>query len=260
MTHKRPTPLPLIAIGILAGVLAGLFGIGGGTFIVPALVLIFGMSQRLAAGTSVAAILPPALVGAVSYALGGNVDWVAAICLAAGIVAGAQLGSYLLHRLRIVVLQWLFMSFLLVVIVSLWFVVPSREAVIEINAITVLMLILTGFLVGVISGLIGIGGGIIVVPILMFFFGASDLAARGSSLVMMIPGSVSGTFGNVRRQNVDLRSAAYIGISASVCVPFTTLFAMAMDPFTSNVIFSIYLLLLLAYLLWRQLRTKPIPG
>lgn len=198
--QQRLSLVPLIAIGLVGGLLSGLFGIGGGVVIVPALVLVLVMPQRLAAGTSVAAILPAAVVGAISYAVQGNVDWAAGILLAIGIVVGSQVGSLLLAKLSLGFLQWLFLGFLLVVIVSLWFVVPQRDSEISITVLTGAMLALTGFLTGILSGLIGVGGGIIVVPVLMFFFGANDLVAKGTSLVMMIPGSISGTLANWRRK------------------------------------------------------------
>lgn len=253
-SEKRPGLIPLIAVGIAAGLLSGLFGIGGGTIIVPALALWLGMPQRLAAGTSVAAILPAAAVGAISYAVQGNVDWIAALCLAVGIVAGAQLGTYLLARLPVSALQWAFMAFLLVVIVTLWFVVPQRADEIGINVLSVAMLVLTGFVTGVLSGVLGVGGGVIVVPVLMFFFGANDLVAKGSSLVMMIPGSISGTLGNLRRNNVDMRAALAVGIAASVCVPFSSVLATLLDPFIANVLFSLYLLYLVGQMLYKKLR------
>ena len=257
MTNSaRPGAIALILVGLAAGLLSGLFGIGGGTIIVPALVLWLGMNQKLAAGTSVAAILPAAIVGAISYGVQGHVDWVAALCLAFGIVLGAQLGTYLLARLPLGVIQWSFMGFLLVVIVSLWFVVPQRDAEIGIGVLSVVMLVLTGFVTGVLSGVLGVGGGIIVVPVLMFFFGASDLVAKGSSLVMMIPGSISGTLGNMRRNNIDLRAALIVGIAASVCVPFSSLLATLLDPFVGNVLFSLYILILLVQMLVRKLRAR----
>lgn len=252
----RPRPLPLILVGLAAGMLSGLFGIGGGTIIVPALVLWLGMPQKLAAGTSVAAILPTAIVGASTYAIQGNVDWIAAACLAVGIVVGAQFGSHLLAKAPVSALQWGFMGFLVVVIVSLWLVVPQRDDQISLGVVQVLLLVVTGFVTGILSGLLGVGGGIVVVPVLMFFFGANDLAARGSSLVMMIPGSISGTLGNVRRRNVDLRAAAFVGVAASASVPFGAIFAGMIDPFIGNVLFSAYLAFIVGQMFVRKMKSR----
>lgn len=250
----RPGIIPLALVGVAAGLLSGLFGIGGGTIIVPALAIWLGMSQRLAAGTSVAAILPTAVVGAGTYAVQGHVDWIAAICLAVGVIVGAQVGSHLLAKLPTGVLQWSFMGFLAVIIVSLWFVVPQRGDEIEITVLSGALLIVTGVVTGILSGLLGVGGGVVVVPVLMFFFGASDLVAKGSSLLMMIPGSISGTLGNFRRRNVDLRAAAIVGLAACICAPFGSLFAAWIDPFWGNVAFSLYLVLILVQMLLKRLK------
>ncbi|MFV0428103.1 MAG: sulfite exporter TauE/SafE family protein [Arachnia sp.] len=252
----RPVAVRLMLVGVAAGLLSGMFGIGGGTIIVPALVLWLGMPTKLSAGTSVAAILPTAIVGATSYALQGHVNWIAAACLAAGIIAGAQLGSMMLHRLPVVAIQWCFMAFLVVVIVSLWFVVPQRDARIELTVLSGALLALTGLVTGILAGVLGVGGGIVVVPVLMFFFGSSDLIAKGSSLLMMIPGSVSGTLGNLRRGNVDLRAAAWVGLAACVCVPFGTILAAWVDPFVGNVAFSLYLVFILGQMIVRQRRAR----
>lgn len=248
----RPPIGWLILVGAAAGLLSGMFGIGGGTIIVPALVLWLGMPQKLAAGTSVAAILPTAIVGAASYALSGNVDWIAAACLALGVIVGAQVGSLLLQKLPTGVIQWAFMVFLAIVIVSLWFVVPARDQLIDIHLLSGILLAGLGFITGILSCILGVGGGIVVVPLLMFFFGANDLQAKGTSLLMMIPGSISGTLGNVRRQNVDLRAAVFVGLAACFFVPLGTRIAAWVDPFWGNVAFSLYLAFILGQMLLRK--------
>lgn len=253
---ERPNTAWLIALGAATGGLSGLFGVGGGIILVPLLVLILGFPQRLAAGTSIAAILPAALVGAASYGLQGHVDWVAALCLAVGIVGGAQLGSLLLARVPATPLRVLFMVFLAAVAVSLWFVVPQRDDTIELSLLLGILLVLTGFATGILSGLLGVGGGVIVVPVLMFFFGANDLVAKGTSLVMLIPGSISGTLGNVRRKNVDLRSALILGVAATVLAPFGTLIAHVIDPFWSNAAFSALLVLVLVQMVLKMVRER----
>jgi len=253
--EKLSRYLMYISIGIAAGLLSGLFGIGGGTIIVPALVLWAGMSQRLAAGTSVTAILPTAIVGSLTYNLSGNVDWVAAGCLAVGIVVGAQLGSVLLARLSSSVLQWGFIAFLMVTIISLWFVVPQREQALQLTWITAMLLVVTGVCAGVLSGVMGLGGGIIVVPALIFFFGSNDLSAKGTSLTMMVPGSISATIGNLVRRNLDVRAACFVGIGACISAPLGVLTAGLITPLMSNVLFSMYLVIICAQMTvtaWRQ--------
>ena len=111
-------PWLLAAIGAAAGVLSGLFGIGGGVVLVPALV-IAGLSQHAAQTTSLAAIVPIAIVGALLFGQAANVDVTAAVVLAAGSLLGVRAGALLMHRLSDVVLARIFAAFLIVVAVTL---------------------------------------------------------------------------------------------------------------------------------------------
>lgn len=114
--NSRRDFLVLACAGLACGLLSGLFGIGGGTIIVPALVWL-GLSQRHAAATSLAAIVPTSVSGVVSYATEGNVNWIAAILLVIGVIAGSQIGSLLLNRLPEVALRWIWVVFLIFVII-----------------------------------------------------------------------------------------------------------------------------------------------
>src|SRR6478736_8835083 len=152
--------LTCVGIGLLAGLMSGLFGVGGGTVIVPLLVLVLGFDQRFAAGTSLAAIVPTATVGVISYAIHGSVAWIPALILAAGAVAGAQIGTWLLPRVPLTVLRWAFVGFLAAVIVSMFLVIPSRDAELPLTVPTVIGLIVLGLITGVLAGILGVGGGI----------------------------------------------------------------------------------------------------
>lgn len=95
-----PSWLIFVFIGLIGGVTAGIFGIGGGVIIVPALVYWAGFSQHLAIGTTLAVLLPPiGLAAAYEYYRHGNVDIQAAVILAATMFFGAWLGAYLANRL-----------------------------------------------------------------------------------------------------------------------------------------------------------------
>jgi uncharacterized membrane protein YfcA len=90
--------LGLIGVGLAVGIISGMIGIGGGVFVIPALMLIFGLSQARANGTSLAMMLPPIGIFAVlAYARAGNVEWRFAALLAVGFAAGAYVGARLVN-------------------------------------------------------------------------------------------------------------------------------------------------------------------
>lgn len=106
----------LLAVGLAAGVCAGMFGIGGGLIIVPALVLFYGMTQHSAVGTSLGALLLP--VGALSawvYWKNGNLNVAYSVLLAVGLFLGAYLGARLVQPVSDLVLRRLFAAFLVLV-------------------------------------------------------------------------------------------------------------------------------------------------
>ncbi|WP_341978339.1 sulfite exporter TauE/SafE family protein [Microbacterium sp. LWO13-1.2] len=245
-----------VVIGLLAGLLSGLFGVGGGTVIVPLLVLLLQFDQRIAAGTSLAAIVPTATVGVVSYAVSGSVAWVPAIILAAGAVVGAQIGTWLLPRISQTALRWGFFGFLVVVIASLFLVIPSRDAAFALTWWSGIALVAVGVGAGLLAGLIGVGGGVIVVPVLMLAFGTSDLVAKGTSLLMMIPTAVSGTVGNIRHRNVDLIAAAVIGASACTTTALGAWLATIIDPAAGNMLFAAYLVVIAAQMAMKAIRGR----
>lgn len=92
--------LKLAAIGTLAGVFSGLFGVGGGTVIVPLLIFWFGYGERLATGTSLAAIVLIGLLGAVAQGgIYGNVHVLTGVLLAIPAVVGVVLGTAIQQRI-----------------------------------------------------------------------------------------------------------------------------------------------------------------
>jgi uncharacterized membrane protein YfcA len=110
-----------ILIGAAAGVLSGLFGIGGGVVIVPALLYAARMSQLTATGTSLGALLlPVGALGAWEYYRTGNLDVRAALMIAIGLFFGAFFGAKLAHVLTAIQLKRAFAVFLVLVAVRVW--------------------------------------------------------------------------------------------------------------------------------------------
>lgn len=234
----------LIVVGMLVGVLSGTFGIGGGTVIVPALVWL-GLSQRNAAATSTLAIVPTSISGVVSYATGGHVDWLAAVLLFCGMFVGGQIGSWLLSRLPELVLRWIFVAFLVFVVINQVSFVPSRDHQIVMTVVTGIGLALLGVVIGTLAGLLGIGGGALAVPSLSMLFGASDLIARGTSLLAMFPNSITTSVANMKRNLVHVKAALIIGLVAAVTAPLGTWIAGEVSPRVGAIMFACYLCVLL---------------
>jgi uncharacterized membrane protein YfcA len=109
----------LVAIGLGAGVLSGLFGVGGGIVMVPAMVLMAGLPQQRASATSLAAIVPIAVVGAIVFGRAQSVDLGAAAFLTVGSLIGVQLGTLAMTRIRDDRLRIGFAAFMIAVAVAM---------------------------------------------------------------------------------------------------------------------------------------------
>jgi uncharacterized membrane protein YfcA len=110
-----------LAIGLGAGLLSGLFGIGGGIIIVPALMLLARMQPATATGTSLGALLlPVGALGAWQYYKNGHLDMRASLLIALGIFIGAYLGAVAMQRLDPMMAKRVFAVFLVLVSVRIW--------------------------------------------------------------------------------------------------------------------------------------------
>jgi uncharacterized protein len=110
----------LVLLGLVAGGLSGLVGIGGGTIIVPALVLLFGYSQKMAQGTTLALLVPPiGILAAITYYKQGFVNLHAAALIVVGFVVGSLIGARYITQLSNVTVTRVFAVFLLVLAVKM---------------------------------------------------------------------------------------------------------------------------------------------
>ena len=208
--RARP-PWILLAVGLFAGFIAGLFGVGGGIFVAPGLMLLGGFPQRAAHGTSLATSALFAAAGVVAYALNDAVDVVAASLIFAGSGLGVLAGVELLNRVRVRTLQVAFVLLLAVTAGRMLAGTPEAAGELSLTVAAAFALVGCGVLVGLVAGLMGVGGGVIVVPALVLIFELGDVTAKGTSLLVVLPTAIVGTLRNLRHDNVDLRGALLIG-------------------------------------------------
>jgi uncharacterized membrane protein YfcA len=107
--------LAALGLGLVAGVLSGLLGVGGGLILVPGMVLVLGMRQHVAHATSLAAIIPTAVAGVAAFGKASSVDWRVGALLAAGSIPGAQLGATAMRRIPAAQLRVAFGVFVIAV-------------------------------------------------------------------------------------------------------------------------------------------------
>ncbi len=113
--------LGFVVIGIIAGIVGGIFGIGGGVVILPALIFFKGYSQKMAQGTSLVALLAPVgLLGLINYYKDNNADLRGGGLIAAGFFGGAFFGSKFALGLDENVLRRAFAVFLVLMAIQLW--------------------------------------------------------------------------------------------------------------------------------------------
>lgn len=110
------TYLALLAIGLVAGVFAGMFGIGGGLIIVPALIFVLKLNDMEAIGTSLAALIPPVgLLGAAEYYRNGSIHIRYALLIALGLFIGAFFGARIMIGLPPQLIRRVYAGFLILV-------------------------------------------------------------------------------------------------------------------------------------------------
>ena len=255
----RPRIPALVLIGLAGGVLSGTFGVGGGIILVPLLVTFAGFDQRRASATSLLAILPTAAVASIPYIVNGQVDFVAAGVVTIGAVVGAFIGASLLKRVPVVWLRWIFIGLLLLIAVRMLLIDPVRGEPLPFTVWIALAYLAIGLVMGVASGLLGVGGGIILVPALVGVFGISDLIAKGVSLLAMIPTTISGTITNSRNRLVDVRSGLIIGSAAAVASIGGAFIALSIPARLAAILFAVLLLGISAQLIVRTIRAQHRP-
>ena len=114
--------LVLVVVGILSGMLAGFFGVGGAIIVIPALVFILGLSQHDAQGTSLAFMIPPiGILAAWNYWKAGHVNWKMALILSLTFIVGAYLGSQLSINISDKTLRRMFGVLMMIIAIKMIF-------------------------------------------------------------------------------------------------------------------------------------------
>ena len=210
MAMKKSTRFQTIgfAAGLLGGLFAGLGGVGGGIVMIPLMTVATGMSQHKAHGTSLVAIVFTGGVGAAVYFFHGAVDWRVSLVLAVSAIVTARFGALYAHSLSEKKLKRGFGAFLIFVAVIMLvkgYLLHMTFALAFGPKMAALLL--TGVFAGFVSGMMGVGGGVIMVPPMVILAGMSQHMAQGTALLAMVPIGLSGALTHYKLGNVHLHVA-----------------------------------------------------
>ena len=241
-SESGPRLLKLAFIATTAGAFSGLFGVGGGTVIVPLLVLWFAYPEHAATGTSLAAIVLIGLFAAIAQGTYGNVDLGKGILVGVPAVGGVLAGTALQQRLsgkdRLAAVRRRARS--------------RRDQAAD--RLSELAAILLGFMAGALAGLVGVGGGILFVPTLVFFLDQSQIEAEATSLVAIVLVAIVGSWRQYGYGNVQIRDALVIGLLSPAGVVGGTVLANNLSQRALEVSFACLALFFAAQLVRRSFR------
>ncbi len=243
-SDARATPRFLwgaAGVGLLAGFLSGIFGVGGGILIVPGLVLLLGMDQRLAHGTSLGTAVPISIAGLIGFAIAGKVDWPVSVPVILGGAIGAVIGTRFLRRLPSRVLRIAFAAVLFATAARLAVQIPHAQGRGPFDVGLALGLFALGLGSGVLAGLMGVGGGIVIVPALLIFWGLSSPVAKGTSLAVVVVTAIVGTVQNLRHHNVDIPVAVTAGLAGTLSAFGASAISVNLGGNLSNDLFAVLL-------------------
>jgi uncharacterized membrane protein YfcA len=258
--------LLLASMGAVAGMLAGLLGIGGGIIIVPVLALVFDhqnvsltVLMHVAIGTSLATIVTTSISSIIAHQKRGAIDWQVFRIITPGILAGALLGSYLAKLIPGETLRIIFIMFMFFVAVQMargMTTKPHRRLPGPAGLVS------TGVVIGAVSSIMGIGGGSMSVPFLTWC-NMQVRRAVATSASIGLPIAVAGTAGFIYTGwGVEQRPPwsigyinlpAYLGIvvASTLFAPLGARLAHRISELLLKRIFAVFLVIVGLYMLTR---------
>ena len=248
-----------LILGLAAGILSGLFGIGGGIVMVPSLIILFGMDILDANATSLAAmLLPVGILGVWAYYKAGMINVKESLWIAFGLFLGSFIGGELAINISEDLLTKLYAGILFYIALS-YFDIKSlfkkKQPIIDevkppIKPIWAFVLM--GIGAGVFAGLFGKGGGIIIVPILISMFHYSPKAAAATSLAaLQLPVGLPSVLIYAKEGHLNLIFAALIAFGILIGAYFGSKLAVRLPSKMFKKVYAVFLIIVAIFMVYK---------
>ncbi|MET0702164.1 MAG: sulfite exporter TauE/SafE family protein [Mycobacterium sp.] len=252
----RPSTYGAVTIGVLGGAVGGLLGGGSGVFFVPVLDRFTNLPRPVLHGTSTTANIAVSVVGATVYALaGGAMDLRVGIGFMIGGILGGLLSAGLLARVPDRILRILFVVIVLLTAAKFYFDAAGLNPFVGRAALSAGLLsnlwgfvvpvtCVAGIVIGAWAAALGLGGGLLAVPALVFLFGVDLHTAAGTSLLMFVPNTVVGAVMHLRKGTASRALSRWLSLGALPGTVAGALFALALSSVVLGVVFGTFALLI----------------
>lgn len=244
-----------VALAVLVGVSLGLLGGGGSILLVPLLTYVAGMSAKEAISASLLVVGVTSAVAAISHARAGRVQWRTGLLFGSAGIVGAYTGGLVSRFIPGTVLL---IAFAAVMVAAGIAMLRGRKERATTQSLSVPKALGQGVAVGVLTGLLGAGGGFLVVPALALLGGLTMPIAVGTSLVVIAMNSAAGLAGHLSGQPLDWRLAAMVTAAAVVGALLGTRLASRVNPDSLRAGFGWFVLLMASVILAEEVH--PILG
>jgi len=208
--------IELIIIGIIVGVVSGFFGIGGGMILVPVL-LIIGLDINSAVGISIIQMVFTSIYGSYLNYKKGSLELNDGIFIGIGGFLGGFGGSLLTPYIPSEILKYLFLFIILFALFKLIFSKEKKDSIIN-NSIHWVVLLTIGIVIGVFAITLGIGGSVMLTPILAGILHYPIKKAISAGLFFVVFSSMAGLIGRLSSNNIDLENGFIVAISSLIGV------------------------------------------
>ncbi|MEZ5152384.1 sulfite exporter TauE/SafE family protein [Rhodococcus zopfii] len=243
-----------VALAVLVGVTLGLLGGGGSILTVPLLAYVAGMDAKEAIATSLLVVGVTSAVGAISHARAGRVQWRTGILFGLAGMAGAYAGGLLSRFIPGTVLLLAFAAMMIATAIAMLRGRKNTAAAgDDTHSMPVGKILLDGVIVGLVTGLVGAGGGFLVVPALALLGGLPMPIAVGTSLIVIAMKSFAGLGGYLSTVHIDWRLAAMVTTAAVAGSLIGGRLTSLIDPDTLRKSFGWFVLIMSSVILAQEI-------
>ena len=248
-----------LIIGFFAGFICGFFGMGGGSLMVPAIYHFFGSTfpvesrMKISIGTSLLVIIFSSISAIITYFKNRKIKSNLILLIVPSGIIGSQIGAFLTSRLKDLTVKYIFVFLITFLGLRMFFAQENKENEISnTNSYNKLYGILIGFFSGFVSGLCGVGGAVLIIPLLYLFLKIPIHYAIGTALIAILFNSISGSIAYILRDLVNIKIGLLLALTSVIGAPLGAKISIKLPRKKLRKSFSIILILLGVSVLFRR--------